>query len=153
MTLAKPRYRVDLPGLQATCEANYYRLLRLMPQLREPDACRELVLARDGVDFGQMRIDVLEECPYTSVLQITLRSPLSWLPQPRLLVRAYHDARMAEVAGAERLRSLRGVYGYPNQGMHQPDEKAQLNAYLAEWLGQILECGLARDALDLDVSP
>ena len=26
--LAKPRYRVDLCGLQATCEANYYRLLR-----------------------------------------------------------------------------------------------------------------------------
>ena len=33
-----------------------------------------------------------------------------WLPVPRLEVRAYHDARMAEVIGAENARRFRGIY-------------------------------------------
>ncbi len=150
--LAKPRYRVDLCGLQATCEANYYRLLRLLPAERCAGVVREVQLARDNLDFGRMRLEVLEECPYTSVLQISLHSALAWLPTPRLLVRVYHDARMAEVGGMQGLRYLHGAYGYPNQAMHQPDEKAQLNGYLAEWLGQVRECGVGSEALDVDFS-
>jgi uncharacterized protein YqiB (DUF1249 family) len=31
---------------------------------------------------------------------------------------------MAEVIGAEQARRLLAIYPYPNQAMHQPDEKA-----------------------------
>lgn len=31
---ARERYRVDLIGLQAACEANYARLMRLLPDMR-----------------------------------------------------------------------------------------------------------------------
>ena len=37
----RDRYRVDLVGLQASCEANYARLMRLLPDMRnEPEARR-----------------------------------------------------------------------------------------------------------------
>ena len=66
---------------------------------------------------------------------------LPWLPTPRLEVRVYHDARMAEVVGAEHARRFRSVYPYPNVDMHQPDEKSQLNLFLGEWLSHCLACG------------
>ena len=53
----------------------------------------------------------------------------------------YHDARMAEVVSAEHARRLRSIYPYPNEAMHQPDEKAQLNLFLGEWLSHCLACG------------
>lgn len=58
---------------------------------------------------------------------------------PHLEVQVYHDARMAEVVSAEHTRRLRSIYPYPNEAMHQPDEKAQLNLFLGEWLSH---CGL-----------
>ncbi|KPY06857.1 Uncharacterized protein ALO57_02637 [Pseudomonas coronafaciens pv. oryzae] len=56
-------------------------------------------------------------------------------------VQVYHIARMAEVIGAEHARRFRGIYPYPNADMHQPDEKAQLNLFLGEWLSHCLACG------------
>ncbi len=63
------------------------------------------------------------------------------LPVPHLEVQVYHDARMAEVVSAEHTRRLRSIYPYPNEAMHQPDEKAQLNLFLGEWLSHCLACG------------
>ena len=56
-------------------------------------------------------------------------------------MRAYHDARMAKVIGAENARRFRGIYPYPNAAMHQPDEKTQLNLFLGEWLSHCIACG------------
>ncbi|MEK1941105.1 MAG: DUF1249 domain-containing protein, partial [Pseudomonas sp.] len=35
VTLVRDRYRVDLIELQAACEANYARLMRLLPAMRD----------------------------------------------------------------------------------------------------------------------
>ncbi len=43
--------------------------------------------------------------------------------------------------GAEQARRLMAIYPYPNQAMHQPDEKNQLNLFLGEWLAHCLACG------------
>lgn len=42
---AAQRYRVDLASLQATCEANYARLMRLLPDMREAQASRRVALS------------------------------------------------------------------------------------------------------------
>lgn len=63
--LRKPRYRVDLIGLQAACESNYWRLLKLMPQLHSQDEVRIDIDAGDGQKQALL-IRVLERCPYTS---------------------------------------------------------------------------------------
>lgn len=138
---SRERYRVDLPGLQATCAANYARLMRLLPRMREAvDGCR-VALSQGERLLGVLNLDVLENCPYTTTLQLSQDAGLPGLPMPRLEVRVYHDARMAEVVASDRVRYLRSWYHYPNHAMHQPDEKAQLNLFLGEWLGHCLACG------------
>jgi uncharacterized protein YqiB (DUF1249 family) len=91
--------------------------------------------------LGVLVLDVLLACPYTTTLRVRQEHSLPWLPVPHLEVQVYHDARMAEVVSAEHTRRLRSIYPYPNEAMHQPDEKAQLNLFLGEWLSHCLACG------------
>ncbi|HEJ5450261.1 TPA: DUF1249 domain-containing protein [Pseudomonas aeruginosa] len=141
LNLLRERYRVDLASLQATCEANYARLMRLLPDMREAQASRRVALSEGERLLGVLALEVTEACPYTTPLQVRQELGLPWLPAPRLEVRVYHDARMAEVIGAEQARRLMAIYPYPNQAMHQPDEKNQLNLFLGEWLAHCLACG------------
>lgn len=147
MNLLRERYRLDLIELQATCAANYARLMRLLPQLRELPSGREhlgirrVTLSQGEQVLGVLALEVLEVCPYTTTLRLRQEHSLPWLPVPPLQVRVYHDARMAEVVGADNARSFRSTYAYPNSAMHQPDEKTQLNQFLGEWLVHCLACG------------
>lgn len=141
MKLARDRYRVDLLELQAACEANYLRLMRLLPQMHTSQDARRVAMSQGDRLLGVLVLQVLENRPYTSTLRITQEHCLPWLPVPQMEVRVYHDARMAEVICAENTRRFRGIYAYPNAQMHQPDEKTQLNLFLGEWLGHCLACG------------
>lgn len=141
VNLLRERYRVDLIELQAACEANYARLMRLLPDMREAASARRVALSQGDHLLGVLALEVLETCPYTSTLQVRQEHSLPWLPVPRLEVRVYHDARMAEVVCAQSARRFRGIYPYPNAAMHQPDEKTQLNLFLGEWLSHCLACG------------
>lgn len=141
MTLLRERYRVDLVELQAACEANYARLLRLLPGMREHAGSRRVALSQGEQLLSVLALEVLENCPYTTTLLVRQEHSLHWLPVPQLVVRVYHDARMAEVVGTEHARRLDIRYPYPNAAMHQPDEKSQLNLFLGEWLSHCLACG------------
>ena len=46
MNLLRERYRVDLVGLQAACEANYARLMRLLPDMRTTQSSRRIGMTR-----------------------------------------------------------------------------------------------------------
>ena len=141
MNLLRERYRVDLIELQSACEANYARLMRLLPDMRGDQRERRVALSQGEQLLGVLALEVLDSCPYTTTLQVRQENQWSWLPMPTLQVRAYHDARMAEVIAAEKSRMLLGRYPYPNQAMHHPDEKTQLNLFLGEWLNHCLACG------------
>lgn len=135
VAIKKRRYQLDLAAGQAECEANYLRLLRL---LREFEADRHTFgLGQDG----QMLIAVTERNPYTTTLDISHSMlPLTALA-PRLTVRVYHDARLAEVVAFANRWRIQPRYEYPNPGMYQPDEKAQWNRFLGEWLSHCLQHG------------
>ncbi|WP_019340001.1 DUF1249 domain-containing protein [Stutzerimonas stutzeri] len=141
MRRTRERYRVDLLELQAACEANYLRLMRLLPGMRNHPDTRRIAMSQGDRLLGVLALTVTESCPYTTTVQISQQDCLPWLPAPQMDVRVYHDARMAEVIGAENARRFRGIYSYPNAQMHQPDEKNQLNLFLGEWLGHCLACG------------
>ncbi|NQD95866.1 DUF1249 domain-containing protein [Pseudomonas sp. CrR25] len=141
VNLLRERYRVDLVELQAACEANYARLMRLLPEMRSQAQARRVALSQGEHQLGILALEVLETCPYTTTLRVRQEHSLPWLPVPQLEVRVYHDARMAEVVCAENARRLRSIYPYPNAAMHQPDEKSQLNLFLGEWLSHCLACG------------
>jgi len=147
--MLKARYKVDLSGQLAECEANYLRLRKLMPEMGDSDQWQFAVTG--GERHWHTRIRVLERSRFTTTVQIKQAAdserPEGWLRAPQLTVRLYHDARMAEVLAWERHRRLQPRYDYPNRAMYQQDEKAQLNRFLGEWLGLCLEQGHSLEPL------
>lgn len=131
----KQRYRVDLAAALAECEANYARLLRLLPGFEY-----------DTHAFGvgphlQLHIEVTERSPYTTTLEISQPAAAIATVAPRLTARVYHDARLVEVVAFTSRRRVQPHYDYPNPAMYQPDEKAQWNRFLGEWLSHCLQHG------------
>lgn len=133
----KPRYKIDLASQQAECEANYHRLLKILPGIRQSEEKNEPWLFEIGVGTvsGEVRIEVMERAPYTTTIKITQQQASnSWAKAPTLTVCLYHDVCMAEVVAWQNHRRLRARYEYPNPDMYQSDEKAQFNQFLREWL-------------------
>ena len=137
----KSSYKVDLRALHAQCEANYARLLRLFPDYESSNK------RSFSVGGTQIHMDVLERSRYTTLFllqsfaQTSATSSWPWLTPLRMEVRAYHDAGMLEVIVFQGSTRTAGRYSYPNPSMHQQDEKAQQNAFLAEWLSNCLTHG------------
>lgn len=145
MSVNEARYVPDLTGLMAECEANYARLLKLLPDMERVSLRQLAVTYPNGVAVS-IRLELLEEFRYTSTVQIQhCTSAGLWLHMPCMVVRLYHDARMAEVVDAQHMRQLKGIYNYPNTQMHQTDEKVQRNLYLGEWLCYCLQHGYASE--------
>jgi len=139
------RYNIDLPAHMAECDANYLRLSKLFPSLREVDS------AAIGVDLHGARfevwLEVIERSPYTTLVRLNQRPEVPWSHRASLTIRLYHDARSAEVVEYQGKRHfLRAVYDYPNADMRQPDEKAQINRFLGEYLSVCLTHGVAAEA-------
>ena len=137
--MPKRRYCVDLAAAQAECEANYWRLKHLLRAFSEDDRCFVV-----GAHL-QMRICVRERSPYTTLLEITQAPTAIASLAPSLTVRVYHDAQLAEVVAFAHLRRVLPRYEYPNPAMHQPDEKAQWNRFLRDWLSHCLQHGVPID--------
>lgn len=139
--MLKKRYRIDLPAHMAECDANYLRLMKLFPQLRDHD------VSAFGIELAgqvyRVRLEVLERSPYTTLVRLEQLPRTVWNQRPRMSVRLYHDARSAEVVECHGARHFRAVYDYPNEQMHLPDEKAQVNRFLTEFLSMCLRDGVA----------
>jgi len=128
----------------AECDANYLRLMKLFPALRERDVSAFAVVT--GPAATAVRIEVLERARYTTLLRLVQVPDATWNQRLNLTVRLYHDARSAEVVEYQGKRHFRATYDYPNAQMRQPDEKAQLNRFLGEYLAHCLEHGVATTA-------
>lgn len=138
---SKPNYHVNLIRLQALCEGNYLRLMRLLPDLSKQEHFHLPVKHRKGENnrLEWLAIDVLERAPFTTLLR--LKMDASWgklFKIPETEVRLYHDVRMAEVISRNTRQTIQPRYDYPNAKMHQPDEKEQHNQFLAQWLDYTL---------------
>ncbi len=135
------RYVPDIAKFGAICEANYVQLCRLLNGLETGDCVRYGLHHADS-HLGVIRIEVKEASRYTNlVLLEQTQAAGKWLNNPRLSVRLYHDARMAEVISSTNHPRVEAVNGYPNKKMHLPDEKLQLNSFLAEWLNFCIRHG------------
>ena len=140
--LKKKAFKLDLTGLQAVCDANYARLLRLFPDYENCNS-RDLL-----VGAAMVRFTVVERCRYTTIFHVHQhRAESRWLGLLRVEVRAYHDVRMLEVGAFQSHRHVAARYSYPNDRMFAQDEKYQQNRVLADWLEHCLLNG--RAALDV----
>lgn len=130
------KYVPNLPSLLAVCDANYGRLLKLLPDCDTEDLQYEF----DVSTSLRYQITIVECCRYTTSIemrQIPDNSPAYM--QPSMLVRLYHDARMAEVLSFQHISQIKASYRYPNNQMLHRNEKEQMNIFLAEWLCFCLE--------------
>ena len=174
--MARSSYNIDLIKQMAECDANYIRLLKLVPQLRayldgsfeelagyqagqfdEPEKTLEgtiisYCLADPQDDQGKVTVEirVVEAFRYTSTLEIVQLPQLKqWMTNPSMLVRVYHDANTAEVISYQGHRNLQPRYPRPNPQMYHPDEKMQVNQFLGEWLTHCLNVGRSTKVPDL----
>ena len=125
----------------AVCDANYLRLLKLFPDMRE-NAGHEFEVSPGG-HAVRVRLHVLERGAFTTLLGLTHVVPDDAAPDPTFKVRVYHDARSAEVVEYQQQKRFAAVYDYPNAHMRQRDEKAQVNLFLGEVLAHCLRFGVA----------
>ncbi|MEZ8095218.1 DUF1249 family protein [Photobacterium swingsii] len=140
----KNRYTVDLAGIMRLYETNYAKLLPLLPKSDEVgDSCVYQV-------FGhEYTITITESTRYTTVIELLQQDEAS-LPvymYPHLIIRLYHDARVAEVCSAQQISRLKPRYDYPNMRMHQQDEKHQVNRFLGDWLAYCLKNGISKQSV------
>jgi uncharacterized protein YqiB (DUF1249 family) len=139
----KPRrYVPDLRRFGALCDGNYMRLHRLRKLEADGVPVSEFELRRQDQYLGRVRIQVLQVAKFTETLLLEqIHNAGRWLNNPQLTVRVYHDAAMAEVISCYRDRQIAPVNDYPNRFMHHPDEKVQVNSFLADWLDYCLRFG------------
>ena len=142
--MAKRRYNIDLSSHLAECDGNYLRLTRLMPNIESSDRrdFRILFGRASASRAAMVSLEVIDRCRYTTV--VALRQwAASDAAETHIKVRLYHDARSAEVIEFQGQRLFEAEYDYPNRKMRLPDEKAQVNRFLREFLNACLTHGVA----------
>lgn len=135
-------YHVDLVGLMRIYETNYAKMNALIPN--DPTVGE---LRSYQVSNMSYQLEVKEVTRYTTVVDVCQCDDRPVFPLPRMLVRLYHDARVAEVCSSEQISRVQARYDYPNAKMMQKDEKFQLNQFLGEWLTFCLRHGISRTPL------
>ena len=133
--MTRASYRPNLPDLMELCAINYMLALKLLANNEQVGEVREFFIA----DKLHYRIAVNEVTKYTSLIaieqvQLFDVTGIDSLLAPKMIIRLYHDAQAAEVVSSQAIRNIKPKYHYPNDLMHLPDEKLQVNAFLKEWL-------------------
>jgi len=140
-------YQPNLVSLMTLCANNYMLLQKVLASKSALGEIRKFFIS----DFLSYSVTIKEVTRYTSVIcfeQDSLSSSFKNIPgivatalHPRMTIRLYHDARMAEVLSTQDISQVKPRYDYPNSQMHQQDEKQQINQFLNEWLHLCLRLG------------
>ncbi len=139
----KQTYHVDLAGLMRIYETNYAKLNALLPA----NAVVGDVRCYQAANMIY-QLTVNEVTKYTTIVEICQSDALPVFPLPRMSVRLYHDARVAEVLSSGDFSRVKAKYDYPNDKLLQKDEKHQLNAFLGDWLTFCLRTGISRSPMN-----
>ncbi|MEZ8730270.1 DUF1249 family protein [Vibrio splendidus] len=135
----KKPYHVDLAELMRVYETNYAKLTALLPVGHEVGDVR----CYQAVNMVY-QLTVNEVTKYTTLIDICQSDAMPVFPLPKMSVRLYHDARVAEVCASGDFSRVKAKYDYPNTKLLQKDEKFQLNKFLGEWLTFCLKTGISR---------
>lgn len=143
------KYHPRISTLMNLCEINYMLMLRILADKEKEGEQRCFFIS----DFLSYTVSINEVTRYTSLLTISQDINSSFctkssgelvltnLLQPRMVIRLYHDARVAEVVSSQDIHHVKPRNDYPNVHMHLPDEKQQINSFLKEWLQLCHELG------------
>ncbi|WP_076415791.1 DUF1249 domain-containing protein [Shewanella sp. UCD-KL12] len=129
-SLNPKRYQPNINRFLALCGRNYYHILRWLPNGSKQGAHWQV----EG-EYGCLNVKLLENTAYTQLIDISRDvGSTNHVDTPKMIVRVYHDAKLAEVLTSRQIYQLSPVYDYPNIRMHHRDEKFQVNAFLEELL-------------------
>lgn len=123
--------------LSRLCEANYDRLLELIPELECLPGC--IVAIADG--NPPLHLTILERSPYTLTLELTHNFGWNYeaLWEPAVTIRVYLDARAAEML-RDHARPLVTNAMKPEASIRDVmDYKWSLNYFLSRWLNHCLQ--------------
>lgn len=142
----RKKYQPNLVSLMSLCANNYFLFLKIQADQTQLYQQRHFFI-NDHLGYV---IRVNEVTRYTSLITFeqkaveqknTTNKALLNSFHPRMSIRLYHDARMAEVISSQDIHQVKPRYDYPNKHMHQQDEKQQINQFLNEWLHLCLKHG------------
>lgn len=158
----RKKYQPNLVSLMTLCANNYVLLLKIQADKTALNQQRHFFIN----DYLSYSVTVNEVTRYTTLLSFeqkplktselkandssqikTKAKTLTSALHPRMIIRLYHDAQMAEVISSQGVFQVKPRYDYPNKNMHQQDEKQQINQFLNEWLHLCLEHGQVNVAL------
>ena len=136
--------------LAKLCEANFERLLRLIPGLT--DLAESSIARAEGKP--SLHLKLLDQSTYTLTLELShcFSKGFESLLEPAVKIRVYLDARAAEVL-SEHAR-IQVNEASRHMGMHKAvlDYKWSLNYFLSQWLDHCLASdyrfGLSRSELE-----
>ena len=136
------KYKFNLIAHISRCEANYYRLSRLLGRTDSREFCNRSVLI-DGHQF-ELQFKVHQAGTFTTVVELCQQHP-DGVPELKMKVHVYHDLQTAEVVSYQGHSRFRVVYTYTNPAMHLPNEKELVNKFLTELLKICLTDGLVSE--------
>ncbi|MFO7594617.1 MAG: DUF1249 domain-containing protein [Pseudomonadota bacterium] len=115
-------------------EENYRLLQKLLPEM-EAGGDR-YVLSTDDGSQQSLEILILERCRYTTMIELNKPFFIDgvWMPDLRMQLRVYHDARVVEVAAYQGCHRIPARYQVDEGGRYLRDEKRQINLLLHELL-------------------
>lgn len=123
--------------LQTVCEANYKKIVRLIPGLRYLSGSAE------GFSEGKpmLHILVLEQTPYTKTIQLShfFIKDSTLLLEPAVKIRVYFDVCIAEVLRDYKRVEVANAITDIGRSKDIMDYKWRLNYFLEKWLDHCLK--------------
>lgn len=152
-------------GLMSLYDSNYHAFMRLMPDLGHlPVLCCSRI---DG--SPDLYLEVLERCKFTTIVRLTYyfeiesaasgstgrsqdsvqdtqepdaqeQTESQYIPDPDLIIRIYHDARVVEAVSCQK----QGFMPIGTSDPHNPQQlhcRWESNLFLQKWLQYTLESG------------
>ncbi|WP_017445139.1 DUF1249 domain-containing protein [Gayadomonas joobiniege] len=139
MNKVAKKYIPDIALMNRVCEQNYFLLSGLVSNWR-----LDHIEAFETGPQAVFQIRVQHSSRFTNEIEMRqLSNSMPDIMQPKVRIRVYHDAKMAEVIASQNMTRIQPSYIYPNPHMHQPDEKMQINQFLYDWLSYCHEHGMA----------
>lgn len=123
--------------LEQLCEANYFKLLRLIPGLFSVE---HTALGTANKKIA-LQIRILERNPYTLTIELNHRFNQNFEIRfaPAIRIRIYLDAKSAEVLRDYIRSDVHKVIKNPKQSTAIMDYKWRLNYFLSKWLDHCLQ--------------
>lgn len=124
----------SLAGLIDIYENNYFRLMRLVPELERMEGA---VVSRVAGALD-LFLTIEERQRYTTTLSLTyrFRENDGVFLEPDARITVCHDVRTAEVVShSRRRRRHHPLSRWRRRGMPELDRKWELNRFLNKWLG------------------